>query len=263
MTEFDSHPPGTPNWIDLMSPDVDASKAFYAAVFGWDMSDEFDDDGNRIYTMCRVDGKNVAGIGGQPPGMPEGMPPVWNSYVSVADAEATTGAAVGAGGSVMMPPMQVMEAGTMAILSDPTGAAFSIWQPGQHIGIELGNEPNTLTWNELMTRDLDSAKEFYGKVFGWTYDVMEMPTGPYNVIEGGENGGLGALMGMPPDVPEQVPNHWGVYFAVASVDDSIAKVETAGGQVVMPPMDIPGVGRMTVVHDTAGGAFSLMQPEAA
>lgn len=263
MTEFDSHPPGTPSWIDLMSPDPDASKAFYGAVFGWDMTDEHDDDGNRIYTMCRVNGKSVAGIGGQPPGMPEGMPPVWNSYVTVADAAATTAAASEAGGAVMMPPMQVMDAGTMAILADPTGAAFSIWQPGQHIGIELGNEPNTYSWNELATRDLESAKEFYSTVFGWTYDVMEMPNGPYNVIEGGENGGLGAMMGMPPGVPEQVPNHWMVYFTVASVDDTVGKITGAGGQVVAPAFDIPGVGRMAVVHDTAGGAFSVLQPEAA
>jgi predicted enzyme related to lactoylglutathione lyase len=262
MADFENHSPGTPNWIDLMSPDADASKAFYAEVFGWDMTDEFDDDGNRIYTMCRVDGKNVAGIGGQPPGMPEGMPPVWNTYISVADAQASTAAATEAGGSVIMPPMQVMEAGTMAVMADPTGAAFSVWQPNEHIGIQVGNVPNTLSWNELMTRDLDAAKEFYTKVFGWKYDVMEMPAGPYNVIQGGESGGLGGLMAMPADVPEQVPNHWMVYFSVSSVDETAGKITGAGGQMVAPPFDIPGVGRMAVAHDTAGGAFSLMQPAA-
>lgn len=261
MPEFTSHPAGTPNWVDLMSPDIDASKAFYTAVFGWHADDQLDDDGNRIYVMFSLDGKNVAGLGGQPPGMPEGMPPVWNTYVATDGVAATAEKVTAAGGSVMMPPMQVMEAGEMAIFTDPGGAAFSVWKAGQHIGSQVCNESNTYSWNELMTRDIDNALPFYSAVFGWTYESQDMgPAGTYHVIAGGESGGLGGLMAMPPDVPDMVPNHWGVYFTVVSVDATVASIASAGGQVVNGPMDIPGVGRMATVHDPAGGNFNLMQP---
>jgi predicted enzyme related to lactoylglutathione lyase len=261
MPEFRSHPPGTPNWVDLMSPDVDASKAFYTAVFGWDADDQFDDDGNRIYVMFSLGGKSVAGLGGQPPGMPEGMPPVWNTYVAVDDVAATAEKVTAAGGSVMMPPTQVMDSGEMAIFADPAGARFSVWKAGRHIGAEICNEHDTYSWNELMTRDLDAALPFYSAVFGWTYQPQDMgPMGTYHVIAGGEHGGLGGLMAMPPEMPDMVPDHWGVYFTVESVDASIAAVTGAGGQVVNGPMNIPGVGRTATVHDPAGGSFNLLQP---
>jgi len=148
-----------------------------------------------------------------------------------------------------------------AIFTDPGGAAFSVWKPGQSIGAEVCNEPNTYSWNELMTRDIDAALPFYSAVFGWTYDAMDMgPAGTYHVISGGESGGLGGLMAMPPGVPEQVPNHWGVYFAVTDADATIAAITAAGGQVVNGPMDIPGVGRTATVHDPQGGNFNVMQP---
>ena len=261
MPEFTSHPAGTPSWVDISSPDVDASKEFYTTVFGWDATDELDDDGNRIYVSFTLGGKSVAGLGGQPPGMPDGMPAVWNTYVTTDDVAATTERVTAAGGSVLMPAMQVMDAGEMAIFTDPGGAAFSVWKPGQSIGAELCNEPNTYSWNELMTRDIDGALPFYSAVFGWTYEQQDMgPAGIYHVISGGESGGLGGLMGMPSGVPEQVPNHWGVYFTVTDVDATTASITAAGGQVVNGPMDIPGVGRMATVHDPQGGNFNVMQP---
>ena len=137
MPTFERYEPGMPCWIDLMSPDVDASKAFYTAVFGWDAEDQFDDDGTRVYTNLRLDGHDVCGMGGQPPEM-EGAPPVWNSYICTADVDATTTKVEAAGGSVMMPPMTIMESvGRMAIYADPTGAAISAWQPGDHTGAGL------------------------------------------------------------------------------------------------------------------------------
>lgn len=259
MTVFTSHAPGTPNWVDLMATDLDGAKAFYENVFGWELEDQFDGDGNRIYVMARQNGKAVAGMGQVPPGME--MPSVWNSYVATEDLAATADAVIAAGGSVMMPPMQVMEAGHMAVFADTTGAAFSAWQAGEHIGAEVGNVENTYSWNELMTRDIDSAKAFYADVFGWQYETQEMPMGEYTVIAGGENGGLGGMMTMPDEVPEMVPNHWGVYFTVADLDASVASVSEHGGQVVVPPMEIPGVGKMATVHDTNQASFTLMQPE--
>ncbi|MEM8922068.1 MAG: VOC family protein [Actinomycetota bacterium] len=263
MPEFTSHAAGSPCWVDLMSPDVEASKAFYTTVFGWDASDQFDDDGNYTYTMFEADGKAVAGMGGQPPDMPDGMPPVWNSYVAVDDPAATAKKVTAAGGSVMMPPMQVMAAGEMAIFTDPTGAVISVWKAGEHVGAHVANEHHTWSWNELMTRDPEAAAGFYGQVFGWNYDEMNMgPIGTYRMIQGGENNGWGGIMAMPPGMPEQVPNHWSVYFMTNDLDATLDGVKGAGGMVANGPMPIPGVGTTAVVHDPAGGSFQLLQPEA-
>lgn len=259
MAEFTSHAPGTPSWVDLMATDLDAAKDFYENVFGWELTDEFDDGGNRVYVMAHLDGKAVAGLGQVPPGMD--MPSVWNTYIASADLAATTKAVEGAGGTVIMPQMQVMEAGHMAVFADPAGAAFSAWQPANHIGAEVGNIANTYSWNELMSRDVDTAKAFYAEVFGWKYEVQKMPTGDYNVITGGENGGLGGLMAMPPEVPKMVPSHWGVYFTVEDLNASIAAVSDNDGQIVMDPMELPGIGQMATVHDNNHAAFTLMQPE--
>ena len=259
MTEFTSYAPGTPCWVDVMSPDLGASTAFYSAVFGWTGEDRFDDEGNRVYVTLRLDGKVVAGIGGQPPGMGD-APAIWNTYVASDDVAATVAAAEAAGGSVMMPPMQVMGEGHMAIITDPGGAVISVWQAADHIGAEVANVANTWSWNELMTRDLDAALPFYAAVFGWTYDPQDMGDFVYQVIAGGESGGLGGLMPMPADVPDMVPNHWAVYFMVDDTDATAELVRANGGQVVTEPFDIPGVGRSAVFHDPLGGSFQTLQP---
>ena len=259
MATFTKHTAGSPCWVDLMSSDVDASQAFYKTVFGWECEDQFDDDGNRIYTLCKVDGRSTAGIGGQPPGME--MPAVWNSYIATDDPAATAAKVTEAGGMVMMPPMQVMTSGEMAVFADPTGAVFSIWKAGDHIGAEIGNVANTYSWNELSTRDVDTAKTFYSEVFGWSYDTGAMPDGSYSLIEGGDEG-WGGIMAMPDEMPDMVPNHWAVYFTVADLSESMAAAEAAGATIVVPPMQVPGVGTFAGIHDTIGAVFYMMQPEA-
>ena len=261
MAEYTSHAPGTPSWVDMMSPDIDASVKFYTTLFGWDAADQFDDDGNRIYVMFTVDGKAVAGLGGQPSEM-EGMPAIWNTYITTADVAATAAAVEVAGGSVMMPPMQVMTAGHMAIFTDPAGAAFSVWQPGEHIGAQIGNVPNTMCWNELMTRDADAAMKFYTETFGWNYMAMDMGVGTYNVIEGGtDDGGMGGIMAMPTEMPDEVPNHWGVYFAVADIEATVEKAKANGATIIQEPFAIPDIGTVAVIHDPNNGHFNLMQPQ--
>jgi predicted enzyme related to lactoylglutathione lyase len=261
MVQFSSFDPGTPCWVDLMSPDVDASKAFYTAVFGWETDDQFDDNGNLIYTNLQLGGKNVAGLGGQM-GETEGMPPVWNTYIAVDDCDEAAAKVTAAGGTVMMPPMEVMTAGAMAVFADPTGAVFSVWKAGDHRGASICNEPNTFAWNELVSRDIETAKSFYTDVFGWKYQAQDMgPMGTYTTIEGGENGGLGGMMPMPAEMPEQVPNHWMVYFSVADIGATKDAVTANGGQIVQGPMPIPGVGTLAVIHDPNGGSFSVLQPE--
>lgn len=261
MARFTSYEAGTPCWVDLMSPDVEASTAFYTALFGWDATADVDEAGNHIYTIFTKDGLAVAGLGGQAPGM-EGAPPVWNSYVAVDDVAAVAERVQSAGGTVIAPPMQVMAAGEMAVFADPTGAVFSVWRAGEHSGCDVCNEPDTYSWNELMTRDIDAATGFYSTVFGWEYDSQDMGDGVmYHVIRGGENGGLGGLMAMPPDIPDMVPAHWAVYFTVADLDAKLVELGELGGQAVHPPTSIPGVGTMATAHDPRGGSFVLIQPE--
>ena len=252
--------PGTPCWVDLLSPDVDASIAFYTGLFGWGTETVHDPDGNRIYTLLTKDGQHTAGLSAQPP-MMAGSPPVWNSYIATADADATAEAVLKAGGQVVMPAMAVMDVGTMAVCTDPTGAAFSIWQAGTHIGAQIVNEADAYSWNELLSRDVEAAKAFYSEVFGWAYEGMGMgPDGTYWVIQGGEDGGMGGLMGRPPQLPDFVPDHWAVYFIVADLDAKVAAVQAAGGGVMHGPTDVPGIGRISTVTDPAGGAFSMLQP---
>lgn len=260
MSRRSSYEPGTPCWIDLMSPDVDASTTFYTGVFGWQAEDQFDEDGTRIYTNFLRDGALVAGMGGQQPGM-EGTPPIWNTYIATNDVDATSTQVEAAGGTVMMPAMDVMDQGRMAIYGDPTGAVISVWQAGRHHGAQVCNEPGTWSWNELMTRDVDAALAFYADVFGWSYEGMEMPFGTYHVIQGGDAGGLGGLMPMVPGMPDMVPNHWAVYFSVDDADATVARVRELGGQLVQGPDDMP-VGRIATLHDPAGGSFMIMQPAA-
>ncbi len=260
MPVRESYAPGTPSWIDLMSPDVDASAAFYTALFGWETDDQFDDEGNRIYTMFRVDGRDVAGAGGQPPGM-EDMPPVWSSYVAVEDVDAAVARVEAAGGKVMMGSMDVMDAGRMAVVADPAGAAISLWQANQHIGAQLIHEPGALSWNELITRDPNGVRDFYSQAFGWELTDQDMgPMGTYTVatLDGEQVAGI---MQMPAEFPDRVPNHWMVYFHVADIDATLAKAKELGGSVVSGPMAAPGVGRFAAIHDPHNGTFSVLQPE--
>ncbi|MFV0523842.1 MAG: VOC family protein [Acidimicrobiales bacterium] len=261
MVEFASYEPGTPCWVDLMSGDVDASMAFYKAVFGWDAAERFDDDGNRIYVEFQRDGKPLAGLGGLPPGA-DGMPSTWNTYIAVDDAEAVQTRITDAGGAVMLPVMQVMAAGRMGVYTDPTGAVFSTWEAGEHWGSAIVNEPSTYSWNELLSRDVAKAKAFYTEVFGWSYDEHDMgPMGTYTLIEGGGNGGLGGMMTMPAELPPMVPNHWMVYFTVADIAAALEAVKNAGGQVAQEPMSAAGVGTFAVIHDPVGASFSILQPD--
>lgn len=261
MPEVTEATPGVFNWIDLMSPDVDASVEFYTSVFGWDAEDQFDTDGvTRVYVMFRKDGATVAGLGGQFDAM-QGAPAVWNSYVATDDADATTARVEQAGGTVVMPPMQIYDSGRMAVYAGPDGAMVSAWEAGSHIGAELVNEHAAWSWNELMTRDLDAAKRFHAEVFGWGYDAHDMgPMGTYwlATVDGRQMAGL---MQMPPDVPDAAPNHWGVYFTVDDIDEVVARIEAAGGTIVMPKQHTPGVGHMAMAHDPQGGSFSLMTPD--
>lgn len=247
-------PPGTPCWTDLMVADRKAAQAFYGPLFGWEFAEG--DAGTGFYTMCLIEGRPVAGIGEFPPDQPQ--PPAWTTYLAVTDAEATSEAITAAGGTVLMPPMDVLSEGRMAVAADPTGAVFGLWQAGNHYGMRLANQPGTVSWNECMTRDVPRAREFYAAVFGYGFEDYSEPDTPYFLptIEGRPVGGIGAL---PADTPDAVPAHWNCCFAIADVDAAVAMIAEMGGTVDTTPEDTP-YGRIAMVTDNQGAPLVLMAP---
>jgi predicted enzyme related to lactoylglutathione lyase len=251
MVERTENAPGTPSWADI-GTDVAAAKAFYGALFGWDPQDAGPPEETGGYGFFVKGGKLVAGYGPQQnPG-----PPFWSTYIAVADADATTKEVEAAGGTVVMPPMDVMTAGRMAIFQDPQGAFISVWQAGDHKGAQVVNEPGAVSWNELQARDATVAKAFYAAVFGWSHETHEgdMPYTEFKV----EGQSIAGLMPVPSAVPSEVPSHWLVYFGVDDVDAAVGRASDLGAAVLAPAMDFPG-GRFAVVADPQGAPFGLLR----
>jgi predicted enzyme related to lactoylglutathione lyase len=242
---------GTPIWVDMSSSDADASQRFYTGLFGWTADEPNTEYGG--YRMMRYDGKAVVGLG---PQMGPG-PVVWTTYVKVDDAADSAARAKAAGGSVMVEPMDVGEQGKMAIIQDPTGGVIGVWQPGQMGGADLYNEPVSMSWNELNTRDVEGSKRFYSQVFGWEPRTSGEGDQQYTEwLVGGKS--VGGMMNMTGRVPDAVPPHWLTYFAVADCNDTVDKAKSMGGQAMVPPMDIPQ-GRFSVLADPLGATFAVIQ----
>lgn len=248
--EMTSYAPGTPSWVDIGVPDIAAAAAFYADLFGWDIPEG--DPAAGGYRLAHLRGRPVAGIGPQQnPG-----PPMWTTYIATADVDASCTAVTGAGGQILVPAMDVMDQGRMAVCTDPAGAVFSLWQPLAHPGSGVVSEPGSMCWNELTTRQVDAAKAFYGTVFGW--EAADQDMGDFLYTEWRLAGtGIGGMMPMAGDMWEGVPDHWMVYFAVEDTDAAAARITELGGTVHVAPFDIPP-GRMAVVADPTGGTFSIL-----
>ncbi len=259
MPDVTTVTPGKPTWIDLASPDLDASKQFYNRIFGWEAQEVGGPEmGN--YTFFTLGGKLV---GGGASIMMDGQHPAWTTYIAVADADATAAKIKKAGGEVVAGPMDIPGSGRMAIFRDPSGAYIALWQAAGHNGAAIMQEPGSYAWTELLTRDLAKAKQFFHDVFGW--DAELMPLGPdapegasYTIwLLNGEQ--IGGAMDMPPMVPAQVPAYWQVYFGVADVDQSAKQIAELGGKLILEPMDYPG-GRLAVAQDPQGAMFGIMRP---
>lgn len=245
------YPPGTFSWIDLDTTDADAAKAFYGGLLGWSFRDvPIDED--RVYSTALMEDKEVAGIFTGPAG--QGGQPCWASYVSVTSADDTARRATELGATLVAEPFDVMAAGRMAVIEDPTGATVSLWEPREHFGAVLVNQHGTLCWNELMTRDPEAATEFYTGLFGWTTE----PFGDnYTLYMNGERPAGGAMTIDESMVPVQ-PG-WSIYLAVDDCDATQQQTVAAGGQVVMAAMDIPEVGRMAIISDPQGAVFGIIK----
>jgi predicted enzyme related to lactoylglutathione lyase len=249
--------PGTPSWVELSSPDADASAAFYSELMGWTASEPGPVEETGGYRMFQQGDLRIAGL---MPHMQEGQPTAWSTYISVADADETAQKAQGAGGTVVVEPMDVMEIGRMAFFADPTSAVFGIWQPKEFAGADLVNEPVSLCWNELLTRDIESARAFYTSVFPWTSGKPAFEGAPesYTVWEVDGNA-VGGMMQMTDEwFPPEVPSHWGVCFAVADCDATTERARALGATVTSEPMDMP-IGRFAGFVDPQGASFTVMR----
>lgn len=277
MTAPDRYIPGVPCWADTNQPDPDAAARFYGELFGWQCENVMPPDADATYLIGRLSGGDVAAITGFPDDGTQQA--AWNTYIWVENADATAVRVKKAGGSVVMGPWDVLDQGRMAVCSDREGAHFMIWEPRAHRGSAVVNEPGSVNFNDLYTRDLESAKQFYGAVFGW--EVLDLGPGAYmwalpgygdhlDVLNPGTTKAM-AEMGAPTgfenvvasvnvlssDEPDTQP-YWGITFAVADADATAAKAVELGGRIVTEPVDAPWV-RMSVLQDPAGAVFTASQ----
>ncbi len=257
MVEFKNHQPGTFCYVELATNDPDASGKFYTELFGWNRNDQ-DMGEYGIYTQYQLNDKIVAAqykLNAEQEA--KNVSPNWGQYVTVTDADAATARAAELGGQVVMGPEDVMDFGRMSVVSDPTGAVFCIWEPKSNIGVELRDEPGAMCWNELMTPDTEKAATFYSGLFGWEPATMDMgDVGEYTLFNRGGGQGAAGMMVIKPEMGP-IPANWLVYFAVADIDGSHDKALSLGGKAVVPPTDIPEVGRFAVIMDPVGAVFGI------
>jgi hypothetical protein len=258
VPEVSSLPPGTFCWPELATTDQKSAVKFYSALFGWDVDDQ-PMGPTETYSMFKLRGKSV-GAAYTKRAEQKDAPPHWGTYVSVADADAAAKRAEELGGKVFAPPFDVMDAGRMAVLQDPTGAVFCVWQPKKHIGAQILQEPGTLCWTELATHDTKTAEKFYTSLFGWTPKHSSGGTeGAMEYTEIANHGTpQGGIMPITPQMGN-MPPAWTPYFMVNDVDAAASKAKELGGKTYMGPADIPNVGRFAVVGDPQGAAFAIFK----
>jgi uncharacterized protein len=274
MLERDGYPQGVPCWIDTSQPDPQAATEFYGGLFGWEFEDVMPADSPMRYFMARIRGGDVAAVGSQSGG--QAAAAVWNTYIWVDDADQIAEKIRAAGGEVLMEPDAVGDAGRMAVFADTEGAAFSVWEAARHKGARIVNEPGSLNFNNLNTRDPEAAKTFYGAVFGWKVldwgggsaawllpgysDHLEElnPGFKKGMAEMGAPAGFEDAVGTLNTITDDQPPHWSITFAVENADETAAKARELSGTIVVPPFDAPWV-RMSVITDPQGATFIASQ----
>ena len=259
MQETPEIKPGNFCWVELGTSDSDAAKNFYGPLFGWEFQDN-QMSPEMIYTMVKLDGKDVGGLYKLMPDMvQQGIPPHWLSYIAVTNADEKVEKAKAEGATVMNGPFDVATAGRMAVIKDPTGAVFAVWEPKEHSGSAAWWVPNAACWIELGTGDTAKAGEFYSNVFGWTKEPFGDSPLPYTVFKNND-AGIGGMYQLTPEMGP-IPPHWLVYFAVDDCDAKVQKATELGARVMKPAEDIPGVGRFAILIDPQGAAFALIKTQ--
>ncbi len=253
MANIDKHPVGSFCWIELGTSDQNAAKSFYTSLFGWSFN-EFPMGPQDVYTIFRLQDRDVAAAYTlRPQERAQGVPPHWNLYVAVENADQTAAKAADLGGTVLSPAFDVMDVGRMAIVQDPTGAMILPWQAKKQTGTGLTGVDGTLCWADLSTPDPDRAQTFYGGLFGWTFEKGK--NDDYIHIKNGSEyiGGIPPAQHRNPNAPP----HWLSYFYVSDVEATAAKAKQLGATLHLPPMKMENVGTMAVVADPQGAAFAL------
>ena len=268
MSERDGYQAGVPCWVAGVYPDPEKAVTFYTELFGWEAEETMGADSPGKYYLCRLRGRDVAAIASRPDAAPP-TDPAWGTYVWVDSAEDAAARAADTGGSIVMEPFDSLDGGRIAVVADPAGAVFGVWQPGAHKGSQLVNEPGAWSMSLLNTRDQESAKAFYGAVFGWEGEAFEMGGGEVVLwrlpgFVGGEpeqpvpRDVVAVMAPIGGDVPADVPAHWSVDFWVDDVDATAQRAVDLGGSVIAPPYDVPGTAlRQAVVADPQGATFSI------
>ena len=274
MPDKDGYIPGVPCWIDTSQPDPAKAAEFYGPLFGWEIEESMPAGASGSYLMARIRGRDAAAIGSQPEGAPPGA--MWNTYIQVESADETTEKVKAAGGSVISEPFDIFDAGRMAVLADPQGAVFCVWQPKEMKGTQVDNEHGAINFNDLHTDDIEGAQAFYGEVFGW--GALDMGGGNHTWTLKAYGDHLEELnpgnrermkeMGAPEGFADVVaslgpveggqPPSWGVTFGVDSADDVAAKAKELGGEVLAGPFDAPWV-RLAIIRDPQGATFTAGQ----
>jgi predicted enzyme related to lactoylglutathione lyase len=250
---------GTFGWSELATSDLAAAKTFYAGLFGWDLHDDSMGEGMGTYKLIGGKTDHFGGMYEMSGPQFEGVPPNWTSYVGVENCDAAAQRVTELGGKVLMPPMDIPDTGRFAIVTDPGGAAFAVFQSASDGDKDMpcGDTPGSFCWRELNTKDSAQAETFYSALFGWTALAKELAHGAYSSFMQGDQ----PVAGMQQMTAEwgDAPPHWMTYMAVEDCDASAAKVEALGGSVCVPPTDIPEVGRFAVINDPAGATFSIIK----
>jgi hypothetical protein len=257
MSTLDKNPIGSFCWIELATTDQNAAKSFYQSLFGWGPQDSPMGPGE-FYTIFKLAGRDAAAAYTlRAEQRAQNVPPNWMLYVAVANADKSAAKAKELGGTVVVDAFDVMDAGRMAVIQDPTGAYVSVWQPIKHSGIRIAEVPGTLCWADLSTPDPKSAGAFYAGLFGWQMILDEKDPSGYLHIKNGEQ----FIGGIPPAKHRQpgVPPHWLPYFMVDNVDAIAAKAKQAGANQCLPPMTMENVGRMSVIADPQGAVFAIFK----
>ncbi len=257
MATTTQHAPGTFCWPELASIDQPGAKTFYTKLFGWSFKDQ--DMGNgEHYTMFQLKDRDVAALYTmRKEERDTGAPPHWNSYVSVASADETAAKAAKLGGTIVLPAFDVFDSGRMAFLQDPTGAMFGVWQAKNHHGVGALDEVGAMTWTELLTNDTGKAQSFYTGLFPWKAEAKPMGPMVYTLFLRGD-----AMAGGMMEITKEmgpIPPHWMVYFSVADCDATVAKVGALGGKVMLPPHEVPGIGRFSILQDPQGAHFAVIR----
>ena len=248
-------------WRDLMTTDQDAALKFYGDLFGWKLNQKFEMGGDEAYYILENNGERFGGMSKLP--AEAGSHPYWVSYIRTPDVDATAARAKELGGSIMFGPEDIPEVGRFAIIADQAGAGFSAMTDKNPMPVADGDDVKVggVTWNELLTSDVEGSLKFYADLFGYGIEKQEMGGMSYSMLSVDQAGTPTPIAGVFAKPEQMQVSAWMIYFKVDDIDAARKKIEALGGKNIGPVMEVPGVGRMSTEMDSTGGYFSIHEYE--